>query len=376
MSRVRPRIPVSRELLKFREGGGETMCTQPNCWRIIPVLAMSLLLIAGGATAAPLAPLTITSGGLCICHAPAYVGIAKGIFEKHGLNIQILRVASGFEGLTAVQSGSAHVADAVMAVVAQAAAQGVSVKAVFMANGDATGKVATDDYFAIVTRKSTGIREGRLEDLKGKKIGLPRGTIAHQYFYYAFQAKGLDPSKDVTIQHLSPVDLPSALQSGSVDAIAVWEPIPLQALDMMSDAFAVYRGGNHIQYLFQRWMSPKYIASSPDAVKNFIAAFAEAAQYTRMHSDETTDILLAGDFKGMNRATVRKSLSFLTFDMRVSKATIKAAQQGFDFAVAVGALKQAPKFEEMTDLKIFNQVFKEHPELFKDLPPIPDALKN
>lgn len=351
------------------------MWTQPNWWRIIPVLAVSLLLIAGGTTAAPMAPLTITSGGLCICHAPAYVGIAKGIFEKYGLNTQILRVASGFEGLTAVLSGSAHVADAVMAVVAQAAAQGVSVKAVFMANGDATGKVATDDYFAVISRRTRGIREGRLDDLKGKRIGLPRGTIAHQYFYYALQAKGLDPTKDVTIQHVSPADLPSALQSGSVDAIAVWEPIPLQALDMISDAIVVYRGGNHIQYLFQRWMSPTYLATNPGTVKKFITAFAEAAQYARMNPDETTDILLTGDFKGMSRATVRKSLSFLTFDMRVSKATLKAAQQGFEFAVAVGALKQAPTFEDMTDLRIFNQVLKERPELFKDLPSIPDALK-
>lgn len=342
-------------------------------WRIISVMVLSLL-VTGGAAAAPMAPLTVTSGGLCICHAPIYVGVAKGIFEKHGLNVQILRVASGFEGLTAVQSGSAHVADAVMAVVAQAAAQGVSVKAILMANGDATGKVPTDDYFAVIARRGKGIREGQLDDLKGKRVGLPRGTIAHQYLFYAFQAKGLDPTKDITIQHVTPVDLPSALQSGSVDAIAIWEPVSLQALEMMADAVVVYRGGNHIQYLFQRWMSTRYLATNPGTVKKFITAFAEAAQYVRMNPDETTDILTR-DFRGLSKVTLRKSLSFLTFDMRVSKVTLRAAQQGFEFAVNVGALKQAPTFEEMTDLRIFTQVLKEHPEFFKDLPPIPDAMK-
>ncbi|MBI4278414.1 MAG: ABC transporter substrate-binding protein [Armatimonadetes bacterium] len=338
------------------------------------MLLLPLMIVGGGATAAPVAPMVVTSGGLCICHAPIYVGIAKGIFEKHGLNLRVLRVASGFEGLTAVQTGSAHVADAVMAVVAQAAAQGVQVKAVLMANGDATGKVPTDNYFAIIARRGSGVREGRLEDLKGKKIGLPRGTIAHQYFFYAAQAKGLDPTRDVTIQHVTPADLPSALQSGSVDAIVAWEPIPLQALSMISDAVTVYRGGNHIQYLFQRWMSPRYVATNPGTVKKFVVAFAEAAQYARMNPDETTDILMR-DFRGLSRDTVRRSLGFLTFDMRVSKATLEAVKQGFEFAVRVGALKQAPSFEEMTDLRFLTQVLKEYPQFFRDLPPIPENLR-
>jgi len=301
-------------------------------------------------------------------------GDRKGIFEKHGLNLRILRVASGFEGLTAVQTGSAQDADAVPAVAAQAMSQGVQVKAVLVANGDATGKVPTDNYFAVVARRGSGFRGGHLEDLKGKRIGLPRGTIAHQYFFYTAQAKGLDPQKDFTIQHVSPPDLPSALQSGSVDAIVSWEPIPLQALEMMKDAIVIYRGGNSIQYLFFRWMSPRYIATNPGTVKKFVVAFAEAAQFARMNPDETTDILMK-DFSGLDRATVRKALGFLTFDMRVSKPTLQATGQGLEFAVKIGALKETPTFDALTDLRFLSEVLKEDPQFFGDLPPIPATVK-
>ncbi|MBI4277694.1 MAG: hypothetical protein HY660_04490 [Armatimonadetes bacterium] len=41
----------------------------------------------------------------------------------------------------------------------------------------------------------------------------------------------------------------------------------------------------------------------------------------------------------------------------------------------IGALKQAPTFEEMFDVRILRQVEREHPEFFRDLPPIPNALK-
>ena len=32
-------------------------------------------------------PLRVASTGPCVCHGPLFVGIAKGIFDKHGLSI-------------------------------------------------------------------------------------------------------------------------------------------------------------------------------------------------------------------------------------------------------------------------------------------------
>ncbi len=340
---------------------------------LVVIMAWTVLFAGGGAAATLEAPITVTSGGLCICHAPLYVGIAKGIFAKDGVNLRVLRVASGFEGLAALQTGSAQVADAVPAVAAQAIAQGIDVKAVVPANGDATGSVPTDNYFAVIVRPGRGIRAGHLEDLKGKTIGVPVGTVAHQYLFFAAQAQHLDSQKDFRLQNVSPADLPSALQSGSVDAIVSWEPIPLQALGMIKDATVVERGGNHIQYLFFRWMSSRYIATNPGTTKRFVEAFAESAQYARGHPDEAADIV-AKEFSGLDRSIIRQSLRYLTFDTRMSHATLAAAQQGLDFAVKVGALKQAPSVQSMLDLRDLDRVVKQNPKLFSDLPPIPRNL--
>jgi len=94
----------------------------------------------------------------------------------------------------------------------------------------------------------------------------------------------------------------------------------------------------------------------------------------RAHPDETTDIMMQ-QVRGVSRETVRAAVGFLDPDVRVSKATVLTAQQGFDFAIKIGALRQGPTFAEMFDLRILNQVEKEHPELFKGLPPITDAQK-
>lgn len=315
--------------------------------------------------------LVLTSGGTCICHAPIYVALENGIFEKHGLNVEIMRVASGFEALTAVQTGSAHVADAVVAVVAQAAQQGINVSAVVMANGDPSGTATTDNYFAIIGRESGGFQEGQLSDLVGKIVGVPTGTIAHQYLYYALRDNGFDPETDITVQHVSPPDLPSALQSGSIDVMVAWEPLPLQAMSMIEDAVEVYRGGNHIQYLFMRWMKPEFVQDNPETVRNFVAAFAEAAQYTRQNPDEAVAIL-ADDFLGLDEAVIAQALEYLTFDPRVSMATLEAVEQGLEFARTTGGLEGEFEFSERSNLEALNQVMTTYPELFSDLPEIPE----
>lgn len=343
-------------------------------WRIVQAVLLSVLLAVGTATAATMTTLIVTADGPCICHAPMFVGIAKGIFEKYGLNIRLTIPASGFEAVAQVANGTAHVGAAAPAVIAQVMAQGARLKSIFTAFGDATGRVPTDNYIAVVARKESGIREGHLEDVRGKKIGVPRGTIAHQYFFYALAAKGLDPLAAATIVPTAPPALPGALQSGSVDAIVIWEPVVSQALQATGGSIVVQRGGNHIQFIDLRVVTSRYLATHPGTIKRYITAFAEAAQYVRAHPDETTDIMLQ-QVKGISRETVRAAVGYLDPDVRVSKATVQTAQQGFDFASKIGALKQAPAFEEMFDLRILRQVEREHPELFRGFPPIPDALR-
>ncbi len=341
--------------------------------RTLQALLLSLLLAAGTVAAAPMTTLVVTDGE-SLSNTPMFVGIARGIFEKYGLNIQLTSPATGFEAMQQVTDGTAQVANAAPAIVAQVIAQGAHLKSIFPARGDATGNVPTDNGIAVVARKSSGIREGHLEDLRVKKIGLPRGTIAHQYFFYAGAAKGLDPINGITIVPTPPSGLPGALQRGTVDAVVIWEPVASQALQSTSDAFVVQRGGNHIQYIDLRVVSSQYLATHPGTIKRYIAAFAEAAQYIRAHPDETTNIVMQY-VKGVSREAVRTGVGYLDPDMRVSKATVQAAQQGYDFAIKIGALKQAPAFEEMFDLRILRQVEREHPELFRDLPPVPEALR-
>ncbi len=341
-------------------------------WRALLAAILSVPLV-GTATAAPMTTLVVTALNP-IADAPLFVGAARDIFAKHGLTIEIASVTPGVAPLKQVIDGTAQAGVAAPAAMAQALAQGAHLRSIFVGHGDATGRMPTDAFFAVVGRKMSGIREGHLEDLRGKKIGLARGTDAHKYLFYALEARGLDPINSVTIVSIPPAGQPGALQSGSVDGIVAGEPTASRALESTGEAIVVQRGGNHIQFLTLQVVSSRYLATHPGTIKRYITAFAEAAQYLRGHRDETTDIIMPL-VTGVSRAAVRAAVGVVDPDVRASKATIRAAQEGYDFAIKIGALKQAPTFGEVFDLRILRQVGREHPELFRDLPPIPDALK-
>ncbi|MHB8730353.1 MAG: ABC transporter substrate-binding protein [bacterium] len=342
-------------------------------WRTIQVMLLSLLLAAGTAAAAPITTLAVTVLSPSALDAPMVVGIARGIFEKYGLKIQVSTAASGFQALQQVADGTAQIAGAAGTAIAQTIGQGARLKAVVVSNGDATGKVPTDSYVAVVARGASGIREGHLEDLRGKKVGVRRRSDFHQYLFFALAAKGLDPVSAVTL--VDTADLLGALRSGAVDAIVSPEPGASRIVRATDGASVVQRGGDHMQFLELRVVSAEYLATHPGTMKRYITAFAEAAQFVRAHPGETTDIMVRQQLKGVPRELAQATVGLLHPDVRISKVTAEAAQAGSDFAVKIGALRRAPAFQEMFDPRILREVEQEHPEFFRDLPPIPDALK-
>lgn len=336
-------------------------------------VAAVVLLVAGVASAQGKSQagqpqnLRVASSGICVCHAPLYVGMAKGIFEKHGLRIDPIQTPSGFQSQSMVTVGGAEVGDSAVAPAAAAAQQGIRNAAILIANGDASGRVATDEYFAVIARAESGIKPGQIRDLRGKRVGVATGTIAHQYLNEALTANGVDLAQ-VSIQNVSPPDLPTALQSGSVDAIVGWEPAPLLSLKLVKGAVEVYRGGNHINYIFMRWMNPKFLKERPEVAQRFVNAFAEAAQYTRKNRGEAASIVATA--LKMEPDMVNTMLGQLTFDMRYTKVTEKGIDQAMDFARDFGGFKGNYNFAEHYAAELTRRTMKDHPEYFADLAPL------
>src|SRR5262249_5057512 len=79
---------------------------------------------------------------------------------------------------------------------------------------------------AILVPKSSSIQA--IQDLRGKKIALAKGSSAHPLLLSVLKKAGLSFS-DIQPQYLQPADALSAFSGGKVDAWSIWDPYTAQA---------------------------------------------------------------------------------------------------------------------------------------------------
>ncbi|MFC0283152.1 aliphatic sulfonate ABC transporter substrate-binding protein [Camelimonas abortus] len=81
--------------------------------------------------------------------------------------------------------------------------------------------VSPASQHAILVRADSPVKS--VADLKGKKVGIPKGSSAHNLVVQALAANGLAFS-DIQPVYLTPADGVAAFARGSIDAFAVWDP--------------------------------------------------------------------------------------------------------------------------------------------------------
>jgi NitT/TauT family transport system substrate-binding protein len=148
----------------------------------------------------------------------AYVGIwvahDAGYFAKEGLEDQIVLIPNGTQLAQVTVAGEVDIASLGGAAALAAAFSGADFKII----GANVNKLVFSMYAKPEIK--------RVEDLKGKKIGITRiGTSADISARYALRQHNLDPQKDVILLQLGAMSsIAGALKAGSVDAGMVSPP--------------------------------------------------------------------------------------------------------------------------------------------------------
>ncbi len=148
----------------------------------------------------------------------AYVGIwvahDAGFFAKEGLDDQIVLIPNGTQLAQVTVAGEVDIASLGGAAALAAAFSGADFKIV----GANVNKLVFSMYAQPEIK--------RVEDLKGKKIGITRyGTSADISARYALRQHNLDPQKDVVLLQLGAItNVAGALRAGTIDAGMVSPP--------------------------------------------------------------------------------------------------------------------------------------------------------
>lgn len=128
----------------------------------------------------------------------------------------------------------------------------------------------------------------RIEQLKGKKVAVQKGSSAHDLLGRVLQKAHLNWS-DIEPVWLAPADARAALDKKAVDAWVIWEPF-LTAAQIDSHAQSLIDGSsfeNTYNFLIGQ---PKFLKSHPQETQKFIQANNQAAKWVVTHPQETLDL--------------------------------------------------------------------------------------
>ena len=142
------------------------------------------------------------------------------------------------------------------------------------------------EWTALVTRANTGIT--KVEDLKGKRIAVTRGTDPYIFLLQALAQKGLG-EKDVTLVLLQHGDGRLALERGDVDAWAGLDPMMAVAEVGGAKLFHRDAGLNTWGVLNVR---SAFAKEQPELVGKVIAAYEKARVWAGQNPAEVAKLLV------------------------------------------------------------------------------------
>lgn len=128
-----------------------------------------------------------------------------------------------------------------------------------------------------------------IADLKGKKVGVGKGTSAHNLTVAALEKAGLQFS-DIQPVYLSPADAAAAFASDKIDAWTVWDPFYAVA-EVRYQPRVLARSSEVLNVNTYFVANGDFAKAHPELVSATIKALGDAAQWADKNRDKVAQAL-------------------------------------------------------------------------------------
>jgi NitT/TauT family transport system substrate-binding protein len=249
------------------------------------VLILSALIVSACAPAKPAEVITLKIALLPIIDTlPMFVAQQEGLFEKHGVKVEFVPVASApdRDALIASKQADGMINETISSFMFNK--ESVQVQVVRYALRPAEGA----GHFFILASGQSGITTP--DQLKGVEIGVSQGTIIEYVTDRLLEAQGFTQDEIKTIAVPKIPDRMALLASGELKAGVL--PDPLGGLAVQQGAVIVLDDSVYPQYGFSViTFRNEVIAAHPEAIKAFLAAIEEAVKLVNADAGKYTSVL-------------------------------------------------------------------------------------
>jgi len=273
-----------------------------------------------------------------------YVAQQEGLFKKHGLDVRINTGPSGSAMVAFLVNG--QIESAFGSEIAGVANHNLDPNVVVVAQ--ATRLVR---WIAVVGRNVD-----TLDQLKGKKVGIARGSGGEVFWLAMIDKLNLNPA-DYTVVNVEAPEMVAALERGNIDAYVVWEPWVTRGLAAIKNTKVLRTQEGILEQGVYVYMNRGWIQKNPAPAEAFIRALVDATDL--INRDRKRAAKDVSDFlKNLDPAVVEQLMAKLTFEMELSDFTVNL------FRLAEAQLKAQGKLAKPLDWSGFI-----YPELMRKVLP-------
>ncbi|WP_050183471.1 aliphatic sulfonate ABC transporter substrate-binding protein [Domibacillus robiginosus] len=273
------------------------------------------------------------------------------VFEKEGIKVKWTEFQSGppqFEGLAAGKLDFSQVGNS--PVIGGQAAD-VPFKEIALSQDGLKAN-------AILVKKESSVQS--IEDLKGKKVAVAKGSSGFDFLHKALKEAGVSPD-DVEIIQLQPDEAMPAFENGAVDAWSIWEPfVSLQTIQ--NDAEILANGETlHLYSPSFTLARSGFAEEHPEEVERFLDVYNKTVDWQKANKEEAISIY--SEIKELDKDVVESVLNNTEpLNEPITEEIIKAQQETADFQYDLGVIDKEIDVSEVVDNQFIEKVKKEGTE--------------
>jgi sulfonate transport system substrate-binding protein len=206
-------------------------------------------------------------------------GLLEKEFEKDGIGIRWVQTLGSNKALEFLNAGSVDFGSTAGSAALLSKINGNPIKSIYV--------YSRPEWTALVTRKDTPIT--KIEDLKGKRVAVTRGTDPHIFLVRALLSVGMT-EKDIQPVLLQHPDGKTALIRGDVDAWAGLDPM-MAAAQVEDGARLFYRNKDANTYGILN-SSEEFLKTYPELARRVISIYEDARKYCLAHYDDEKAVFM------------------------------------------------------------------------------------
>ncbi len=310
------------------------------CLHYLSALLLGLGVFTSNALSAEAATVTI---GIQTSPAMALVMVAKdkGLFEKHGLDVQIKEFTAGKFALEAFLGGSLDFAISGDVPVTLSTLQGNK----FLVPAQVVRK--TTNEVRVVARKEAGLDTAE-QYFKAKKRKLATSFGGGpELFTYEFLKKIGIAKDDVELISQKPGDMPAALISGSVDAIAIFDPFAFIAEKQLGPDATTFTDENIYSELYVI-EARESVRENPQALEALLRGLLDAQTFTKDNPAAAKAVVIK--YTKLDKDTVDGIWGSFDFQVAITPQLLEYLNRGVLWAKDTGKVakdRPAPDFSQI-----------------------------